>query len=185
MKPINKEILEIADQAFLDILSRKDILIIKHKFSLKNSWYWFHYLCLIAGLFILATYFFNNSRENLTNFHLVLGLLFTLYSTLALLIKYSDEVVIENKIIKIQYNLKRSVFYLSSEKKIIMKTKVIKANPFTGVYGYDYFNITHFIQDKNTEIPIFCFEMINEKAEIAIKLANQLTQLINEKKNDL
>ncbi len=182
MKTINEEIFKIADQAYVKILVNEEIIEVRHKFSFRNTWNWGLFFVLLGGLILLIVQIVNISEESSTNFHLILGLLLTFYSLFSLAIQYTDEVKIENKIIKFHYNFKRRVFYLNNENKIYMKTEVIKANPFTGAYGYDYFTVTHFLQDENTEIPIFKFQMINEEAEKAKKLGNELTRMLNDEK---
>lgn len=181
MKTINEEILKIADKAYVKILVNEEIVEIRHKFSFRNNSNWGLFFVLLGGLILLIVQIVNISEESSTNLHLILGLLLTLYSSFSLALQYTDEVIIENKIIKFHYNFKSTVFYLNNEKNINMKTEVIKANPFTGAFGYDYFIVTHFLQDQNIEIPIFKFQMINEEAENAKKLGNELTRILNDK----
>jgi two-component system phosphate regulon sensor histidine kinase PhoR len=58
-----------------------------------------------------------------------------------------------------RYNLKQTTIPLSNNLKIIMKTEVRKIRR-AGTLGSDFIIITHFLQDRNIETPIFKFILV-------------------------
>ena len=64
--------------------------------------------------------------------------------------------------------------------KLSMKTELMKIRR-SGTLGSDFIVVTHFLQDKNQVFPILKFQMENSKVEMAKKLGNELTRIINAK----
>lgn len=177
---MNEDILKIANQACLNILVNNKLLIIKHKFRLGDKSTLGVVFLLIGGLFLLSISLIKTTDITTKIIGIFLGLSLAVFSILTLIKQVADGIQIKENNITFRYNLKQTTIPLSDNLKIIMKTEVGKIRR-AGTLSSDFIIVTHFLQDRNIETPIFKFMMNNSNAYNAEKLGNELTRMIKMK----
>ena len=174
---INDDIINIAKQACLKILVDDKVVVIKHKFRLRDKSTLGVIFFLFGGLFLIIAPFIMTS-DNSSNFIvIVMGLILIILSILTLIRQVTDGLQIKDNIITFRHNLKKTIIPLSGNMKIKMKTEVCKARGGSEV-GTDFIIITLFHKDLNKETSILRFSMDTEYADNAIKLGNELKRII-------
>jgi len=177
---INEDILKIANQASLKILADDKVVDIKHKFRIADKSNLGILFFLLGGLFLIVISFIKTSDNTSKIIGIALGFLLLVLSILTLIRQVTDGLEIKDNILTFRHNLKRTTIPLNESKKIKMKTEIMKVRR-VGTLGSDFIIITHFLQDYNKETLILKFQMDNANADIAKKLGNELTRIINAK----
>lgn len=177
---VNKDILEIANQASLKILADAKTVDIKHTFRLDDKSIWGVLFFLIGGIFISVLPFAKTSDTTSKVLGIVIGLFLVVLSIFTLIRQVSDRLTISDTFIKIQHNLKRTTIPISRNMKIKMKTEIMKVKRI-GTLGSDFIIVSHYLHDSNNETPVLRFQMDKSNSDKAIKLGNEITQAINQK----
>lgn len=177
---VNIDILEIANQANLNIIADDEIVHIKHKLCLADKSIWGVLFFLCGGVLLIIGPFVKTSDTTTKISGIVIGLLLLVLSILTLIRQFTDGLKIKDTIFTFRHNLKQTTLPLSTSMKIKMKTETMKVRR-VGTIGTDFIVVTHFLQDLSKEIPILKFQMDNLYADNARKLGNEITRIINDK----
>jgi len=135
---------------------------------------------LVSGLFLIVVPFVKESNTISKIFGIILGLFFIVLSVLCLIRQVTDEILIRDNIISIQYNLKGTIYSLNDNLKVKMKTEIMEIRRPSSL-GSDFIIVSLFLLDRNKETTILQFQMENSYSYNAIKLGKELSRIINDK----
>ena len=177
---IDNHILEIANQASLNILTEDKRIDIKHKFRLsdKSNIGMLFFLC--GGIFFIVAPYIKTSDTTTKVLGILFGLILLTFSLLTIIRQVFDGLQIKDNTISFRHNLKRTILPLNIGMKVKMKTELIKIRR-VGTLGSDYILVTHYLQNFEKEIPILTFQMEKRYEDNARKLGNEITRIINAK----
>ena len=180
MITIDEDILEIAEQASLQITADEKVLYIKHKFRLADKSTLGVFFFMLGGIFLMVAPFIKTSDTTSKIIGIVLGLFLLFLSILTFIQQVSDGIKITDGILTFQNNLEKTKILINRDLKVKMKIEKIQISR-VGTLNSDFIIVTHFLQDRNKETPILKFQMDDADADDAKKLGNELTRLINSK----
>ena len=179
MTTIN-DILNIADQVSLKITFDNNHIDIKHKLSIDDKSIWGVLFFFFGGCFLSIAPFIKSSDTTSKLLGITIGLFFIVLSFLSLIRQVGGRLKITGAEIIFRHNLKRTVIPLSRSLRVKMKTEKIKIRRI-GALDSDFIIVSHYLKNGNKEITILKFQMDNTHADQAIKLGNEITQLINDR----
>jgi len=177
---IDEEILKIANQASLQIMADNKTVNIKQIFRLGDKSIWGVLFFFCGGVFFMAAPFVKTSDTTSKTLGIVIGFLFLLLSIMTLIRQGVDSLKIADGEISFRYNLKYCSFRIDKRMKVKMETEIVKIRS-VGTLGSDFILVTHYLLDSNSKIPILNYHMEKTNSEKAIKLGNEINQIINEK----
>lgn len=177
---VNTDILKIANQASLNIITYDKFVSIKHKlrFNDKSIWGIFFFLC--GGIFFIVLPFVKVSDTTSKSIGIVIGLLLFVLSILTLIRQVTDGIKISDNRVTFRHNLKKTTVPVSRDMKIKMKIEILKIRR-VGTIGSDFIIVTHYLQDLNNEIPVLKFQLNSSYADKARKLGNEITRILDDK----
>lgn len=178
MSSNNVEISEIADQACIKILADEKQIEIKHKLRMNDKSIWGVLLFLCGGIFFIVISIVKGSNVTSQILGVLIGLVFLSLSIMALVRQLADKVKVDARYITFRYNLKLNSVLIEDGQRIKMKTEKMRIRR-AGTLGSDFIIVTHYLKTAEQEIPILKFQMDNSNADKAIRLGNELTQMMN------
>ena len=107
MKAIRNDILEIANQASLKILTENKTFEIRHIFNLKDKSVVGILLFLLGGIFLIVIPFIKTSDTISKILGVTIGLFVAVFSILLIIRQISDKLKVSKTLIEVQRNLKR------------------------------------------------------------------------------
>ena len=176
---INKEILKIAKKAFINIIFDDNKLCIKRLFSLRDKFAWKLLFFGAGSLFLLILLFYNINNVIFTVF-LILGVFFCMMSVFQIIEYYTDNVIIEKGQVFFRYKFKSKLIPVDINTDFKITTEDIEVTIRRGFYGNvaSCFILVTLFCIKAEEIPIFKFQMDDDKYAETIELKEELLKLI-------
>ena len=179
MKAIRNDILEIANQASLKILTENKTFEIRHIFNLKDKSVVGILLFLLGGIFLIVIPFIKTSDTISKILGVTIGLFVAVFSILLIIRQISDKLKVSKTLIEVQRNLKRKAIPINQNMEIKMKTEILKIRRSSS--RSEFIIVSHYLKDYDKETHILQFQMDNRNSGEAIKLGNEITRMINEK----
>ena len=178
---INENILKIANQASLRIITNDKIVKIKHNFSLNDKSNIGILFFLFSGLFLITLFLISSIGNTSKILVLSIGILLLIISILTLIRQVTDELIITDRAITFQFNLRRKTIPLSENIKI--KKRIDKLTTRGGDLSNTFLIFTYYIYDLKNEIIIFNFSMHESNENNANTLSCEITRILNKKIN--
>lgn len=175
---IDTEILKIAKKAHITVVNDQSVLKIRHQLSWKDKSFWGILIFLFAGIFFIVIPFIKNSDTTSQIIGIVIGAFFLLAGIATLIRNFYDGLTISDDKIFFRYNLKSTTKLIGTHFKIKMRTEIIK-NRRAGVLGTEFIVLTYYLQEVQTELPVFYFQMENKHYEKALLLGTELMRITN------
>lgn len=180
---IKNDIIEIANQASLKIVTDNKTFEVKHVFNLKDKSIIGILLFLCCGVFFLVVPFVKTSDTPTKLLGITIGLSLSVLSILTIVRQISDKLKISGAFMKVQHNLKRTIIPIKRNMEIKMQTKILKIRRISS--RSDFIIVSYYIEEFDKETPVLQFQMNYNDSGRAIKLGNEIRRLINEKFREL